>query len=177
MARLPLADPDALPPFLRDLHDGAAPSDWSTRHTARVFAAHPDLLEQYLRFYYPWHSNDGVGLLPARLKELTRLRIATLNGCQTCKAARLEPSVSDADAAGVDAPEGGFTDQELAAIHLAEAMAVDHFSINDAWVSALRQHFSTAQILELLMMIGQYLGLGRLLAILQLEDVVCPIDP
>src|SRR6185295_11164283 len=94
MARLPLTEPEQLPGYLRDLHDGAAEADWSTRHVARVFAAAPELLETYLtRFYYPWHSNAedaaGVARLTPRLKELVRLRIATLNGCQTCKAARL----------------------------------------------------------------------------------------
>jgi hypothetical protein len=30
-------------------------------------------------------------------------------------------------------------------------------------------------LLELMMMIGQYIGFGRMLAILQLEETVCPI--
>ena len=31
------------------------------------------------------------------------------------------------------------------------------------------------QLLELMMMAGQYIGFGRMLAILQLEEVSCPI--
>jgi alkylhydroperoxidase family enzyme len=45
-------------------------------------------------------------------------------------------------------------------------MALDHQSIDDAFVARLRSHFSEAQILELGMMIGQYIGFGRLLVAL-----------
>ena len=39
----------------------------------------------------------------------------------------------------------------------------------------LRRHFSEKEILELMMMTGQYIGFGRMLAALQLETVSCPI--
>jgi alkylhydroperoxidase family enzyme len=54
-------------------------------------------------------------------------------------------------------------------------MAVDHHSIGDADIAALRDHYDDAQILELMMMAGQYIGFGRMLAILQLETVACPL--
>lgn len=177
MSRVPLAEPEALPPFLRDLYDGAPEGDWSTRHTARAFASNPDLIEDYLRFYYPWHRSDGAGLLEARLKELVRLRIATLNGCKTCKAARLDPTVTEDEAMqGVDDPNHSFTDRERAAIDLAEKMAVDHFSIDDKTIREMRTLFSEGELLELMMMAGQYIGFGRMLAILQLEEVACPVE-
>lgn len=184
MSRVPLAEPEALSPYLRDLHDSASESDWSTRHAARAFAAAPELLEQYLTgFYYNWHSNKGaaagVARLSAREKELVRLRIATLNGCQTCKAARLAAdTLPEDEAVGVDDYEedGAYTPRERAAIRLAETMAVDHFSIDDATIRELREHFDEAELLELMMMAGQYIGFGRLLAILQLEEVACPVE-
>lgn len=176
MSRIPLPEPETLPPFLKELHAGAAPEDWSTRHTARAFAANPQLLRDYLEFYYPWHRSDGVGTLPPRLKELVRLRIATLNGCKTCKAARLDPDVTEEEAVrGVDDPDHDFSDRERAALSLAERMARDHFSVDDAVLADLRRHFSEAELLELMMMAGQYIGFGRMLAVLQLEEVSCPI--
>lgn len=176
MSRLPLAEPEKLPAPLRELHDSAAETDWSTRHVARVFANHPKLLEEYLAFYYPWHTSEGRGALEARLKELVRLRIATLNGCRTCKAARLEPSITEEEAMQhVDAPGDQFSERERAAIHFAEKMATDHFSIDDDTVSRLRRLFSEPEMLELMMMAAQYIGFGRMLAILQLEEVSCPI--
>ncbi|MDD9992802.1 MAG: carboxymuconolactone decarboxylase family protein [Rhodospirillales bacterium] len=180
MSRLPLTDPQDLPPFLESMHDGAAENDWSTRHCARVFAAHPDILERYLAFYYPFHASEPGSLLDSRIKELVRLRIATLNGCKTCKAARLAPGeVSEREAAvGVDEPaEAAFSARERAALALAEQMALDHHAFDDAAMSALRRHFSEAETLELMMMIGQYIGFGRMLAMLQLEETHCPIEP
>jgi AhpD family alkylhydroperoxidase len=143
---------------------------------ARAFAGNAELLERYLEFYYPFHSTAGE--LDSRLKELVRLRIATLNGCKTCKAARLDREhVSEAEAAlGVDHPDDGdFSPRERAALRLAETMAVDHFAIDDAMLRDLRRHFSPSELLELMMMTGQYIGFGRVLAILQLEETACPI--
>ena len=180
MSRVPLADPQDLPPFLKTMHDGAGPDDWSTRHCARAFAAHPEILERYLAFYYPFHAGEPGSLLESRIKELVRLRIATLNGCRTCKAARLAPGdVSEREAAlGVDDPtQAAFSERERAALALAEQMALDHQGFDDAAMRALGRHFSPAETLELMMMIGQYIGFGRMLAMLQLEEAHCPIGP
>ena len=177
MSRVELHEPEVLVPYLRKLHDDARDTDWSTRPVARAFGSHPELLESYLKFYYPFHKSAGAGLLESRLKELVRLRIATLNGCKTCKAARLDAEkVREEEVFGVDtASEATFTAREYAAIRLAETMAVDHFAIDDDFIRDLRRHFSEAEILELMMMAGQYIGFGRMLAILQLEEMSCPI--
>lgn len=176
MSRITLAEPAALPPFLKQMHDGARPGDWSTRHCARAFAAHPDLLESYLKFYYPFHS--AVGVIEPRLKALVRLRIATLNDCKTCKAARLAQDVVKESEAAIDVDQldqANFSPRERAALKLAEAMALDHHAIGDDTIRALRENFSEAELLELMMMAGQYIGFGRMLAILQLEETACPI--
>src|SRR3978361_1722132 len=135
MARLPLAEETDLDGFVKELHDGAGEGDWSTRHVARVFDAHPEFLEQYLAFYYPWHSNaegaqDAAKLTP-RLKELVRLRIAILNGCLTCQAARLAPDTIPEDQAtgiwGDDfAADPKYSPAERAAVEFAERMAGDN---------------------------------------------------
>jgi alkylhydroperoxidase family enzyme len=177
MSPVELPEVSSLPPYLRSLHDGARTDDWSTRHVARAFAENSDLLQRYLEFYYPFHSTAG--LIDSRLKELVRLRIATLNGCETCKAARLDPDhVSEGEAAfDVDraANASSFTPRERAALRLAEIMALDHFAVDDRMIRELRQHFSKGELLELMMMTGQYIGFGRVLAILQLEETACPI--
>jgi AhpD family alkylhydroperoxidase len=182
MSRLPLTEPEQLDGYLHDLHDGARTEDWSTRHVARAFAPTPELLEMYLGFYYPWHSNAeaaaGVARLSPRLKELVRLRIATLNGCQTCKAARLAAdTIAEDEALAIDAYSGSdaYAPAEKAALRFAERMALDHHAISDVDMTALREHFDDAEILELMMMTGQYIGFGRMLAILQLETVACPL--
>ncbi len=40
----------------------------------------PDLFERYFAFFGPGHQE---GVVPARIKELARLKIAALNGCDT----------------------------------------------------------------------------------------------
>lgn len=40
----------------------------------------PDLFDRYFTFFRPGHTE---GVLPSRIKELARLKIAALNGCDT----------------------------------------------------------------------------------------------
>ena len=40
----------------------------------------PDLFERYFEFFRPGHQD---GIVPSRIKELARLKIAALNQCDT----------------------------------------------------------------------------------------------
>ena len=62
-----------------------------------------------------------------------------------------------------------FSRREKLAIRFAEKMALDHRSIDDAFVAELRSEFTDAEIVELGMMIGQYIGFGRLLVALGID--------
>src|SRR6201995_3080023 len=156
MARIPLAEEAEMEGFLKEMHDGADEDDWATRRVARAFDAHPEFLEQYLTFYYPWHSNAEdaaeVAKLSPRMKELVRLRIALLNGCQACQAARLAPdSIPEDQATGVWAADFAespdYSPAERAAVEFAERMAVDHHNITDADIEALHEHFDDGEML------------------------------
>ena len=69
-----------------------------------------------------------------------------------------------------DYQEGdSFTAREKIALRFAELMALDHHAIDDAFFRALRAEFTEPQIVELGVMIGQYIGFGRLVAVLDLE--------
>jgi alkylhydroperoxidase family enzyme len=48
--------------------------------------------------------------------------------------------------------------------------------MDDAFFDRLKEHYSDGQVLELGMMIGQFIGFGRLLAVLDLESKFCPVD-
>jgi alkylhydroperoxidase family enzyme len=176
MSRLPLIEPEHLPPYMKMIHDATPADNWLGRHFARAFGANPELVEAYQAFYYPWHTG-AAGRLDPRLKELVRLRIATLNGCALCKATRMAPDTvtEDEAARGVDQGGTSFSAKEQAAIWFAEKMAVEHHAISDADVERMRALFSDAEFLELTMMTGQYIGFGRVLALLQLEVAMCPI--
>ena len=69
-----------------------------------------------------------------------------------------------------------FSDKERLALEFAERMAVDHQSIDDAFFGKLRAEFSDAEIVELGMAIGQYIGFGRLLMVLDVERPICALE-
>jgi len=48
--------------------------------------------------------------------------------------------------------------------------------MDDEFFARLKEHYSDEQVLELGMMIGQFIGFGRLLAVLDLESKFCAID-
>jgi AhpD family alkylhydroperoxidase len=172
MARLEPVPTERLSPYFRDL---VAADEEAGRDPALngVMAHHPKFFEDYFSFYYPNHEQ---GLVDSRVKELARLKIARLNGCQTCGMARYASAtregLDEVCIAQLDLPEEeqSFSDRERLAVEFAERMATDHFSIDDAFIKDLQEHFSPAEILELGFMIGQYLGFGRLLVALGIHE-------
>jgi alkylhydroperoxidase family enzyme len=68
-----------------------------------------------------------------------------------------------------------FSEREKIALEFAELMALDHKSIGDDFFRRMRAEFSDAEVVELGMAIGQYIGFGRLLMVLDLERAVCEI--
>jgi len=60
-------------------------------------------------------------------------------------------------------------------LRFAEQMALNHHAIDDDFMRTIRVQFTDAQIVELGMMIGQYIGFGRLLMVLDLERPVCTL--
>jgi alkylhydroperoxidase family enzyme len=90
----------------------------------------------------------------------------------------MEKGLTEEKIARLDDPAGApaFTGRERMALEYAEKLAVDHHAIDDAFFERLRVEFDDAEILELGMMIGQYIGFGRLLKILDLEPRYCAVD-
>jgi alkylhydroperoxidase family enzyme len=59
--------------------------------------------------------------------------------------------------------------RERAAIRFAELLAVDHHKIDDARWAEVRQHFSEAEIIELVAHTTLYIGWGRFNEIVGIE--------
>ena len=68
-----------------------------------------------------------------------------------------------------------FTERERIALEMAERMATNHTSMDDDFFRRMRAQFTDAEIVELGMAAGQYIGFGRLLMVLDLERPVCDI--
>lgn len=76
----------------------------------------------------------------------------------------------------LDRQPEGFSNEELLAIEYADRLAIDHHNMDDEFFDRMKSAFSDEQILELGMMIGQFIGFGRLLMVLDLESKFCPVD-
>jgi alkylhydroperoxidase family enzyme len=70
-----------------------------------------------------------------------------------------------------------FTPREKAAFHFAELMAGNHTQITQDLFDELRQYFTEPEILELGWRIAIFVGYGRLVYALGLDDVgkLCPL--
>ena len=64
-----------------------------------------------------------------------------------------------------------FSARERIALRFTELMAVDHLKIDDALFAALRRHFTEAEVVELGVPVGLFLGLGRFNAVLGIDPV------
>ena len=117
----------------------------------------------------------GERLVAPRVREVARMRIAQINGCNVCLAWRFpemaERGVTEELYAHVDDPDAGdYSAQEHLAIEYAEKFALDHRSIDDAFFARMKAVFTDAEILELTAMIGEWLAFGRLNAVLDIAE-------
>ncbi len=70
----------------------------------------------------------------------------------------------------VDFESADITDREKLALRFAQRMATDHHSMDDSFFDQLRMEFTDPEIFELGMITGQFIGYGRLISILDLEN-------
>ena len=75
-----------------------------------------------------------------------------------------------------DVESANVTERERLAVRFAELMAIDHNSIGDRFFEELRSEFTDPEIFELGMITGQFIGYGRVLSILDLENPNQPED-
>ena len=116
-------------------------------------------------------------LLPDRLVELVRLRVAFWNQCRSCMAVRYEEGARGrrsprALVCSLERPQeaADLSDAERAAIAFGDLMATDHLAITDETFDGLREHFSEPEIVELCMNVALFVGFGRMGAALHMVD-------
>jgi alkylhydroperoxidase family enzyme len=113
--------------------------------------------------------------LPERLIELVRLRVAYHNQCRSCMAIRYSSAadeVSEELVCSLEQPQEAqdLSSAERLALDFADRFATDHLSITDERFAALREQFSEAQTMELLLHLALYVGMGRLAATLDMTE-------
>jgi alkylhydroperoxidase family enzyme len=155
---------EAFDPELRDLvaADERTPLELGLM---RVHAHRPGHAKALAHFHAALWTDR---LLPDRLLELVRLRIAFFNQCRTCMAVRYPDAIADGLTEELvcslerpyEAPD--LTEAERAAIRYGELLATDHLAIDDAVYDDLRRHFSEEEIVELGTIAAFCVGFGRL---------------
>jgi alkylhydroperoxidase family enzyme len=114
-------------------------------------------------------------ILPVRVREAARMRIAQLNDCTVCLAFRadsvraqgLHEDFYEAVGSGGDS---SFSEQKRLAVEFAERFALDHAGIDDAFVQRLRGVFSDPEVFDLTVCVSAFLGLGRTLRVLGITE-------
>ena len=119
-------------------------------------------------------------ILPARVREAARMRIAELNDCVVCRTFRAESVkaqglTEDFYAHVSTHAVGNYSQRERLAIVFAERFATDHLGIDDAFMATMREHFTDPEILDLTICVAHFLGLGRLLRVLGITET-CVVD-
>jgi AhpD family alkylhydroperoxidase len=126
--------------------------------------------------------NDAVfaSTLDWRLHEVLRMRIAVINGCQTCLTWRtpdaVDVGVTEEVLAAVATWRSSdqFSDAERVALEFTELFCTDSLGISDELIASLEQHLDAGQIVDLTLVIGKYLSQGRFMQVLGL-DAACVV--
>jgi AhpD family alkylhydroperoxidase len=139
----------------------------------RYFAHRPDLAKGLIAFSGGLKRNRTLG---ERLIELVRLRVAFHNQCRSCMAIRytdaIESGVTEDLVCSLAQPSDAadLTEAERTAIRFADLMATDHLAVDDALFDRLHEHFSEGQIVELMLHVALFVGVGRVGAVLHMVE-------
>ena len=140
----------------------------------RMLAAHqPAYLQSWTDMAEAIYENS---ILPFRLRELLRYRIALINGCMICQSARVvvegeapvDPALYDNVAAW--RTSGLYTDAETLAFDYAERFSADHHTLDADFFQRLHQHFTEAEIVDLAFVVARHMAFGRMTHVLGLDD-------
>lgn len=146
----------------------------------RAAANAPHIVDLYWRHFYDDVFHGGV--VPVRVKELVRLRLAALHGCGFCRvgdiACAVDHGVSRDEADAVlrlddDPFDGGEREALQVATVLSNAVPMGQVDIDQQ--VRLEEHFTDEQIIELLFVIAILTGVGKMLAGMGYTDQDCPV--
>jgi alkylhydroperoxidase family enzyme len=74
-----------------------------------------------------------------------------------------------------DHPSGRYSEQERLAIEYAERFALQHTAIDDEFMGRMRAQFTDPEILDLSICLAHFLGTGRLLRVLGINET-CQVE-
>lgn len=114
----------------------------------------------------------GHSQLPLREREAARFVIALLNDCAVCKDTRAQRAETE----GIDEEfyaevadwraSPRLSARERMAAEFAHRFAFDHQSMDDAFWARMREAFADAEVADLTICCGMWLGMGRAMAVI-----------
>ena len=120
----------------------------------------------------------GRTTLDRRLHELVRYRVAQLNQCTVCLAFRWDSGVDESVHAQVSDWRSSreFSTVERAALSFTEQFCRDSAAISDELIAELEALLGPGQLVELTLVVGKYVAMGRFMQVLGL-DQNCDLSP
>jgi alkylhydroperoxidase family enzyme len=109
--------------------------------------------------------------LPVREREAARYVIALINHCAVCQDTRAEQGPREGIDDGFYAELASWrtsevlTEREQLAAEFAERFALDHQTMDDAFFDRMRSGYSDAELADLVICCGMWLGMGRAMAV------------
>jgi AhpD family alkylhydroperoxidase len=149
-----------------------------------VAANAPHMIDFYWNDFY--RDVFFAGIVDVRTKELVRLLLADIHGCMFCQAGDAASArsngVTDEEIAGLwDFENGPFSERDRAALRVAAGISLRgaEDALPEDVREALSDHFTDAEIIELLMVCGILTGMARMMMVMDLADRAseCPILP
>jgi alkylhydroperoxidase family enzyme len=155
----PIALEDLEPELAGMLASGRDSRMLSSTLPIQIWGHRPAAAKAWLRTLEQFHLH---GCLDDRLRELVRLKIASITKCNACQIARKSDAVSEADIACLTWDDPRFSPREQAALRYAELFAADHFALDETVFEQLERHYTVEEIVELNMFSALMLAGGRM---------------
>jgi alkylhydroperoxidase family enzyme len=145
---------------------GLASGMYSTSAPLQVVAHSPVALRALDEGY---KAQFRTGAIEQRLQELLRLRSAAVHACRPCAASRKDASVGEEDVACLAAPdEWRYSRREVAALRFFDRFATDPVSLTVEALEDLAEVFDTEELVELVWLCGQFVGVHRFMHVVGL---------
>jgi uncharacterized peroxidase-related enzyme len=152
MPRVSYIEAEQASPEVREMYDNTFKG--KPGNFQKLLAHRPEMLKAFLPFY------GSVGrTLDRRLYELVYVRVSMINGCNYC----LQHHLAGSKRVGVTPEEwqalksadySSFSPKEQAALKFAEKITRESRNVGDADFTALKEHFSEEQVVDLNMLAG-----------------------
>lgn len=155
MARIRVLSPsDIAEAKLRDLAESTQDEQ---------FGAYGNSPELFRLFYDFFHTTKYGGRLSLSEKELVRLKVARINGCQRCQLRReAEGDIPYDQLLAKITGAAPATERERLALAYTERFATDPVANDDDFMAEMTSAFSDAELVELSLAIGAFMTMGRM---------------